>query len=319
MTSNPKKVACIGGGTGLSTLLRGLKRYYTPTAIVTMADSGGHSGQLRDELGILPPGDVRACLVSLVDDEKETVMRDLFHYRFQNGSYTGASVGNLLLAALADLHGGFGPAVALAHDILRLNGRVVPVTLDPTDLLAELEDGTILFGEKTIDLPKQQKGLKVKRVWLQPKVPVNPEAAAALKEADVIVLGPGDLYTSILPNLYVDGVAEAIAASRARIIYIANIMTKYSETHGFTVETFVTILNQILPRPIDWVVYNSQAVPTQLVDRYKEEQAYPIASGAVQANWVGRAVLSTEGDLARHDSHKLAEAVHEVIERELYA
>lgn len=195
-----KTVVCIGGGTGLSTLLRGLKEYCEPTAIVTMADSGGHSGMLRDELGVLPPGDVRACLVALTDDKKATLLRDLFNYRFINGSYTGANVGNLLLAALNDILGDFNQAVEAAHDLLGLKGHVVPVTLESCDLLAELYDGTILFGEKAIDLPRKNGHLPIKRVWLQPKVSINPRAKEALESAHAIVFGPGDLYTSILPG-----------------------------------------------------------------------------------------------------------------------
>lgn len=315
MTQSSEQIVCIGGGTGLSTLLRGLKYHCTPTAIVTMADSGGHSGRLRDEFGILPPGDVRACLVALVDDNKETVLRDLFHYRFQNGSYAGASVGNLLLAALADMHGSFGAAVSLAHDILRLNGRVVPVTLEMTDLLAELDDGTILFGEKTIDLPRQSAGSQIKRVWLQPKVQANPEAIQALTTADVIVLGPGDLYTSIIPNLCVQGVVQAIRKSKAKLVYVANIMTKYNETHGFSVDDYVAKLEVILPRPLDYVIYNSKAIPKTLLDRYTSEQAHPLTVRAPREGWLARPVLSTAGKLARHDSVRLAAAVSEIMQK----
>lgn len=295
----------------MSTLLRGLKRYTNPTAIVTMADSGGHSGQLRDELGILPPGDVRSCLVALVDDKRETVMRDLFNYRFTNGSHNGTSVGNLLLAALADMHNGFGPAVEIAHDILRVNGRVVPVTLDPVDLLAELEDGTILFGEKTIDLPRAHTYQKIKRVWLQPKPVANPEAVNALALADVVIFGPGDLYTSIIPNLQVRGVQEALAISKAKFIYVANIMTKYSETHDFGIADFVAALEIHVPRPIDRVIYNSKPVPKRLVEQYAKDRAFQVQATSPRAHWWGSDVLSTSGKLARHDSAKLAKAIIE--------
>ncbi len=308
-----KQVVCFGGGTGLSTLLRGLKKYYEPTAIVTMADSGGHSGQLRDEFGILPPGDIRACLVALADDDKVTLLRDLFNYRFMNGSYAGANVGNLLLVALNDILGDFNQAVEAAHNLLGLKGRVIPVTLEPTDLLAELADGTILFGEKAIDLPRASGSVKIKKVWLQPKVKINSLARKAIEDADALVFGPGDLYTSILPNLYVDGVKAAIKKSRAKLIYVANIMTKHGETDSFRVEDFVELLEKQLDRPLDWVVYNSKHIPLRLLEQYKQEQAIPVKTEREDKHWVSADVLSVARNLARHDSQKLAKVLHQLI------
>lgn len=304
-----KKIVCVGGGTGVSTLLRGLKRYVDPTAIVTMADSGGHSGRLRDELGVLPPGDVRACLVALADDDKVPLLRDLFNYRFENGSYSGASVGNLLLAALNNILGDFNQAVDAAHILLDIKGRVVPVTLESTDLLAELEDGTILFGEKAIDLPRHNSHLRIQRIWLQPNVEVNPVAKDAIINADVIVLGPGDLYTSILPNLYVGGVVSALNYSSAKIMYVANIMTKHGETDGFTVENFVTLIESTINRSIDRVIYNTDTIPSDLLDRYHQEMADPVKPTSEHEKWVGSSLLSTASGLARHDSEKLADVL----------
>ncbi len=302
-------IVCIGGGTGLSTLLRGLKHYCAPSAIVTMADSGGHSGQLRDELGVLPPGDVRACLVALADDDKATLLRDLFSYRFSNG----ASVGNLLLTALSDILGDFNQAVDAAHRLLDLKGSVIPVTLEPTDLLAELEDGTILFGEKAIDLPRKNGHLKISRVWLQPKVQANPLAKQALAEASAILLGPGDLYTSILPNLQVQGVAEAIKKSPAQLVYVANIMTKHGETDNFSVANFVRVLETYIGRSIDYVIYNNEPVPDALIAKYRKEKAIPVIADQLFAHWIGAPLLSTGGGLARHDSDKLAQALYNLI------
>ncbi len=310
----PKKIVCIGGGTGLSTLLRGLKHYYEPSAIVTMADSGGHSGILRDELGVLPPGDVRACLVALASDDKSTLLRDLFNYRFMNGSYSGASVGNLLLTALSDILGDFNQAVQAAHDLLGLKGRVIPVTLEPVDLLAELEDGTILFGEKAIGIPRKTERLRLKRVWLQPKVSINPLARAAIVKADAILFGPGDLYTSILPNLYVHGVLEAIDQSKAKLIYITNIMTRHGETDGFKVEDFVATIQGHLPRKLDWIIYNTKHIPLTLLEKYKIEYARPVRTEAEEQNWVGADMLSIGANLARHNSGKLAKVLHKVID-----
>ncbi len=310
-----KQVVCIGGGTGLSTLLRGLKNYCEPTAIVTMADSGGHSGLLRDELGVLPPGDVRACLVALVDEDKATLLRDLFNYRFLNGSYAGANVGNLLLAALTDILGDFNKGVEAAHDLLGMKGRVLPVTLESCDLLAELHDGTILFGEKAIDIPRNNGHLPIKRVWLQPKVKANPLVINALQSADVIVFGPGDLYTSILPNLYVEGVREAITKSRAKRVYIANIMTKHGETDNFTVNEFVSLLEAEIGKPFYSVIYNKKHIPARLLEMYKGEQAVPVKVVDAKQSWEGVDVLSVAGDLARHDSKKLAKVVWQTVER----
>ncbi len=310
------RVVCIGGGTGLSTLLRGIKKYCDPSAIVTMADSGGHSGRLRDELGVLPPGDVRACLVALADDDKARLLRDLFQYRFMNGSYSGANVGNLLLAALNDILGDFNKAVDAAHRLLDLRGHVVPVTLAATDLLAELEDGTILFGEKAIDLPRHNGHVRIKRVWLQPKVKANKLALRTIQRADVIVLGPGDLYTSLLPNLYVAGIASAIAQSSAQLIYVANIMTKHGETDGFAVEDYVSVLEGALGRTLDRVVYNTERMPYGILRRYRKEKASPVVLRKDRAGWYGGQVLSVAGGLARHDSDKLAAVLWGVLTKE---
>jgi uncharacterized cofD-like protein len=304
-----KNVVCIGGGTGLSTLLRGIKKYCDPAAIVSMADSGGHSGKLRDEFGMLPPGDVRACLVALADDDKSQLLRELFNYRFMAGSYTGANVGNLLLTALSDILGDFNQAVEAAHDLLGLHGTVVPVTLESTDLLAELEDGTILFGEKAIDVPRKNGHVKLKRIWLQPRVPANPKAIDLIHSADVIIFSPGDLYTSILPNLLVDGIRDAIAESSAHLVYVSNIMTKHGETDHFTVEDFVAVIEQHCGRPLDTVIYNNQEVPAQLVTKYQHEHAIPVVALEAKPNWRGEAVLSTAGNLARHNSKSLAKAL----------
>jgi uncharacterized cofD-like protein len=310
------RVVCIGGGTGLSTLLRGIKAYCDPIAIVSMADSGGHSGQLRDELGVLPPGDVRACLVALADEDKARLLRDLFQYRFVNGSYTGANVGNLLLAALGDILGDFNKAVDAAHRLLGIRGRVIPVTLETTDLLAELEDGTILFGEKAIDLPRHNGHVRIKRVWLQPKVKANRLALRMIERADVVIVGPGDLYTSLLPNFYVTGITQAIQATEAKVLYVANIMTKHGETDGFTVDSYVSILELALARSFDGVIYNTGRVPAALVRQYVKEKAIPVAPSKVGSHWHGAPILSTASGLARHDSDKLAAILHEVITKE---
>lgn len=317
MTTTDKKVVCIGGGTGLSTLLRGLKLYCDPTAVVTMADSGGHSGILRDELGVLPPGDIRACLVALADEEDSQLVRKLFNYRFLDGMYAGANIGNLLLTALSDLLKGFDKGVAAAGTLLGIHGQVLPVTLKQTDLLAELIDGTILFGERVIDLPRKNGHVKIKRTWLQPKVPANPKVLRAIKRADLIVLGPGDLYTSILPNLQVDGMTTALQQTKAKVVYVANIMTKHGETDGFQGRDFAAVVEQGIGRPLDAVIYNTTKLPSVIRKRYELQRAEEVVFVNSQANYIGADILSTAGNFARHDSHKLAEALVRLINGEV--
>ncbi len=309
-----KKIVVIGGGTGNFAVLSGLKKYPCQlTAVVSMSDSGGHSGKLRDELGVLPPGDVRACLVALADDHKAGMVRDLFNYRFQSGSQSGASIGNLLLTALSDLLGGFDKGVKAAHQLLDIKGHVVPVTLQRTDLLAELEDGTILYGEMAIDLPRENGHLKIKRIWLQPKVDANENALKAIVEADAIIFGPGDLYTSIMPNLCVNGMVEAIRKSKAKLIGNVNIMTKHGETDGFGVDDFVMTLEGALPRKLNYVIYNNKKIPPTLLRKYKKQNALPVRARLKKANWIGTDILSTAGDLARHDPDKLAKTLFSLV------
>ncbi|MES2953249.1 MAG: gluconeogenesis factor YvcK family protein [Patescibacteria group bacterium] len=311
MSDHPrKKVVIVGGGTGNFTALSGLKKYPVDlAAIVSMSDSGGHSGKLRDELGVLPPGDVRACLVALADDDKAKLVRDLFNYRFESGTHSGASVGNLLLAALADILGDFNKAVLAAQELLDIKGRVIPSTLERVDLLAELLDGTILFGETAIDLPRQTSGVPVKRVWLQPKPEGNPEAVRAILEADLVAFGPGDLYTSIMPNLCIPDLLGALGATKATLVGNVNIMTKFGETNGYGVEDFVQVLERALGRELDVILFNTAKIPAKLLKKYKGDNAGPVEVAMPLPHWRGLDLLSTAGEFARHDSDKLARAL----------
>ena len=310
-----KKVVVIGGGTGNFGVLSGLKKYPIDlSAIVSMSDSGGHSGKLRDELGVLPPGDVRGCLVALADDDKAKMVRDLFNYRFEQGSQRGVSMGNLLITALSDLLGGFDKGVKAAHTLLDLKGRVIPVSLEKAHLLAELVDGTILFGETSIDIPEAENRAKISRVWLQPRVKTNPEAVKAVREADAIIFGPGDLYTSIMPNLYTKGLVEAIEKSKAALIGNINIMTKHGETDGFAVPDFVEVLEKILPRSLDHVVYNTKRISPAILRRYKKEKAYPVDVHGAKKEWVGTDLVSTEDDRIRHHPDKIAGVIARILE-----
>ena len=238
-----KKIVVIGGGTGVFTMLTGLRRYFNNlTAVVTMADDGGSTGILREEFGILPPGDVRRSLVALARTDNE-VLAHLFNYRFQEGSgLSGHSFGNLMLTALERITGSFDGAIKEASRILAVQGQVLPVTLKKGNLYAELEDGAIIKGETNIDIPKHDGNLKIKKVWLKPKVSANAEALEAIMKADAVIIGPGDLYTSIVPNLLVDGVVKALNKTKAKKIYFVNLMTKFGETNGFKASDFVKTL-----------------------------------------------------------------------------
>ena len=206
-----KKVVVIGGGTGVFTVLSGLKKYdYALSAIVTMADDGGSTGVLREEFGMLPPGDVRRALVALSASDNK-VMSELFNFRFEKeSSLKGHSLGNLLLTALEKITGSFSDALKEAVNILNVKGEVIPVTLERTKLHAELENGAIIEGESNIDIPKHDPHLKIINEYLNPKAKANPDAVRAIKEADFVIIGPGDLFTSLIPNLLVDGIPEAI-------------------------------------------------------------------------------------------------------------
>ena len=228
------KIAAIGGGTGLSTMLRGLKKYTDRlTAIVTVADDGGGSGVLRREMGILPPGDVRQCMQALANTEP--VMEQLLGYRFPEGQLKGQSFGNLLLAALNGMAGSFEEAVAMMGQVLAISGRVLPVTNADVQLEAVFENGARVVGESHIFNAKKQQDCRIHHVSLVPEHPkALPDALHAISEADLILLGPGSLYTSVIPNLLVDGVADTIRASHAQKFYICNIMTQDGETEGYT-------------------------------------------------------------------------------------
>ena len=240
------RIAAIGGGTGLSTLLRGLKRYTKNiTAIVTVADDGGGSGRLRQDLGMLPPGDIRNCLEALAN--AEPLMAQLMHYRFPEGELAGQSFGNLFLAALNGIMPSFDRAVESLSQVLAITGRVLPVTNENIQLEAEFENGVRVVGESRIFQCKQEQDCRIRRVNLLPSRPkALPEAVEAIREAEMVVLAPGSLYTSIIPNLLVDGIVEAIRESRALKIYVCNVMTQ--EGDRYTLGISARLLAQLLGR-----------------------------------------------------------------------
>lgn len=311
-------VVVIGGGTGSYTALVGLKRHpVNLTAVVSMADDGGSSGRLRDEFGHLPPGDVRRCLLALSSDESARTLRRLFEFRFNRGNgLNGHSFGNLFLTALTELTGSTDGAILEAAKLLGVRGTVLPVTLADCRLCAELEDDTTILGESKIDIRTENADCRIRRVFLSPAAPANPAALAAIGRADVIVIGPGDLYTSVIPNLLVRGVAEAITASRAIKIYVSNLMTKHGETDGFTASDLVAEVQRYLgsPASLDHVVINDDSgFPVHLLERYAAERAYPVRADLAACLALGPRAhshrLALASTLIRHDPARLADAI----------
>lgn len=317
-----KNIVVIGGGTGTFTVLSGLKKYTKNIcAIVSMSDSGGSSGILRDELGVLPPGDIRRCLVALSNSDK--LMRSLFNYRFKNGGLKGHSFGNLFLSALEKITGSFERAITEAAKILSIDGEVIPVTTGQTNLYALLENGQIIKGETNIDIPKHDGNLKIKKVWLQPKIRATQQALEAIKKAELIVIGPGDLYTSVISNLLVQGISNAIANSRAKKIYVCSLMTKFGETNGFTVSNFVRVIEKYLGKKVlDYVIFNKSKLPSKLLKKYAQEEKFPVKYDINQSTnfktkprYLGADVVSHR-TLIRHDPDKLAKLILTVKELE---
>ncbi|MEC9488355.1 MAG: gluconeogenesis factor YvcK family protein [Halanaerobium sp.] len=303
------RIVAIGGGTGLSSILRGLKKYTSNlTAIVTVADDGGSSGILRQEMGILPPGDIRNCLVALADTEP--LMEQLFQYRFDSGEgLKGHSFGNLFIATLTDLLGDFEEAILESSKVLAIRGRVLPSTLEDIKLKAFYTDGTEVEGESAI--PRARK--RIARVELLPgDNQLLPEAARALQEADMIIIGPGSLYTSIIPNLLVGGMSRAISSSDAMKVYICNIMTQAGETDGYTASQHVReiISHTGEDKLFDHIVVNTSKYGEELIKRYQEEESYPVEVDDNELLAMGLQVIqgnfTTDELFIRHNPDKLA-------------
>ena len=354
----------VGGGTGLSTLLSGLKSYVgkesvsyastlghkydswieTLTAVVTVTDDGGSSGRLREEFQILPPGDIRNCMVALAEDEH--LLTKLFQYRFESeGDLSGHSFGNLFLAALADVTGDFLEAIKVSSEVLAIKGRIFPSTVEDIALVAELEDGRVIRGETNIVESRSSiKRLRLSSDNCQPL----PETLEAIKHADIITIGPGSLYTSIIPNLLVDGIVEAMSDSPALKIYICNIMTQPGETDGFDAEDHLRVLFDYSPNlELDYALVNSAPIHDELREKYLADGAAQVECGAAFGSGLGsgpgtelddelqnvcieaadrthcfrvsyRDVLHEDG-LVRHDPNKLARLLLAIHQTELLA
>ena len=308
----------IGGGTGLSVILRGLKKVSRNlSAIVTVADDGGGSGMLRDDYGILPPGDLRNCILALADEED--IMEKLLQYRFTEGRLAGQNMGNLFIAALANLYGDFEMAVEKLHDILRIKGHVLPVTISNVTLCAQLKNGHTVRGESRIPEEVRRQNSPIDYVFLDPPdVNALPRATDAILSADIVILGPGSLYSSIIPNLLVRGINSAIRSAGGMKILVCNVMTQPGETDGYTASMHVkAILDHAGRNAVDYVIVNSTPVPEDLKKKYAEAGAYPVIvdEDVLKALGVGviKADLITNHDAIHHDPKKLAESVMQVV------
>ena len=318
-----QKLVAIGGGTGLSTLLAGLKQLVgkrneglwleSLSAIVTVSDDGGSSGRLREELQMLPPGDIRNCMIALSEDS--SLLSRLFRYRFRgDGELGGHSFGNLFLAALSEVTGDFTEAVRLSSEVLASKGHIYPATISDVRLVAELEDGTVVRGETQISASRAP----IRRLHLEPEqcLPL-PEVLKAIRMADVVTVGPGSLYTSILPNLLVSRVAHAIGESRTTKIFVSNLMTQPGETDGYTARQHIETVKKYAPEiHFDFVVVNDRRISDEQAERYAAEDAYQIGidddvmdSVLDRSTKVIRADLLDEGEKVRHNSDRLARVV----------
>jgi uncharacterized cofD-like protein len=319
------RLVAIGGGTGLSTLLSGLKQYVSRrrtdeprieslSAIVTVSDDGGSSGRLRDELQMLPPGDIRNCMIALSEDSN--LLSRLFRYRFGgSGDLAGHSFGNLFLAALAEVTGDFVEAVRLSSEVLASKGHIYPATTTDVRLVAELEDGRTVHGETQITAARSPiRSLRLEPDHCEPL----PGALAAIADADVITIGPGSLYTSILPNLLVSRVADAIAESSATKVFVTNLMTQPGETDGFDGQKHLGAVREYAPQiQFDYVLLNDRPLSAEQTRLYAADSAYPVtwtedfplASNGTGFGEIVRANLLEEGEMVRHDPKKLAQAV----------
>lgn len=315
-----KKVVVIGGGTGTYTVLMGLKKYPIKlSAIVSMCDSGGSTGRLCKELDILPPGDVRRAIMALTDlPFARKTLEEVFNFRFTNGkSLAGHSVGNILLAALVQITGSMDRAIEEAARIFNVSGSVYPVTLDKSNLAAILTDGTRIYGESNIDMRNFKLEYPIKKVYLTPRARVFEKAAKAIEKADLIVLGPGDLYTSIVPTLLVQGVNEALYKSNAKLVYVVNLLTKRGETDNFSASDFLAVTRDYLgdaSEKISHVIVhvNKAKTKSKIADWYKRYGSILVVNDLSEKKQSTKIITGDFMDTTtfyRHNSNKLAKTI----------
>lgn len=323
MTPPKINILTIGGGSGHFALLSGLRdiEYIDITAVVSMADSGGSTGRLRDELGILPPGDVLKCILAL--SPHRDIARTILLKKFTGErSLKGHNAGNMLLTMLSQYAGNFPAGVQALAEILDVRGNILPVTTDKATLVAELTDGTRIYGEEAIDMPRGTQREKIRDVFLVPHhsdvISLHPPVIEAVKTADYIIIGPGDLFTSIIPSLIVPGVKDALADTTAKLLYVINIMTKFGETHNFSSRDFVVRLEEIINRKVDGVLYNSARPDDHLTRQYRAQKAEFVEINQSDGWWDDHLVyaadmLDTAGGIVRHDSRKLVNLIEGLI------
>jgi len=327
-----KKIVTIGGGTGSFVLLSGLKKYPVDiSAIVSMADDGGSTGVLRDELGVLPPGDVRQCLVALSDSSE--MLRKLMNYRFDKGGLKGHNFGNLFLSALEKINGSFSKGIEEAIKILNVKGKVVPVTDGNMRLFIELKNGKLIKGENELDHNKDITKIGIKKVFLKPKVKANKKALEKIKNADLIIVGPGDFYGSIVPNLLVDGICEAIRKSKAKVVFNCNLTNKKGQTENFDLDKYAQEINKYIGKNrIDFVTFNTKKPSAALIKKYEKKEGKGMIVRFNKNNsrafkivkmdiFDGKRTKKENGDLIsdtrsfiRHDSKKLAKVLMKIVE-----
>jgi uncharacterized cofD-like protein len=319
-----KRVVVIGGGTGTFIVLSGLKMFpYDISAIVSTVDSGGSTGKLRDQYGALPPGDMRQCLVAL--SEAPDLWRKLFLYRFENGDFKGHNFGNIFLTALEKIAPDYSQVIDMASYILQTKGHVIPVTYHKVHLCAQYEDGEIIETEDLID-SAFHKTQRIEKVYLKPRAKANPEALKAVKNAEYIIVGPGDVYTSLVPNLIVDGMKEAIEKSSAKIIYISNLMTKPGQTPKYTVMDHINDIEKYLGKKVSILLVNNAPIQKSVVQYYKKYGAQSVKDDALDNQYtvvrqdllVPGIVHQSESDevlrsILRHDPLKIAHILHDII------
>jgi len=320
-----KKIVTIGGGTGSFTLLSGLKKYPVKlTAIVSMADDGGSTGRLRDELGVLPPGDIRQCLVALSEESK--IVRDLMKYRFTDGELKGHNFGNLFLSALEKIRKDFATGVKDASRILNIKGEVVPVVNKKVKMHIRLKNNEIMIGENKLDSSQKIRKIGVREIFLRPRVSANPEALKKIKEAEMIIIGPGDYFGSLIPNFLVQGISEAIQKTKAKVVYICNLTNKKGQTEKFTLKKYITELNKFIGQErIEIAIFNKKRIASKLIKKYekKEGKNSVVKLGSlkkkqykiIQANLLEKNKLETKDSVfIRHNSDKLAQVIMKILD-----
>lgn len=318
-----KKIVVIGGGTGTFVTLTGLKQYPVQiSVIVSMMDSGGSTGRLRDQLGVLPPGDLRQCLIAL--SEASDLWRRLFLYRFNSGDLRGHNFGNIFISVLEKISNNYQEVVNFASLILKIKGKVIPVTFEKTHLCVQYEDGLILKTEGKIDTAYYQRS-RVKMAFLKPKVRANPIALREITEADYIIIGPGDLYTSLIPNLLVLRVKETIAKSKAKIIYFVNLMTKRGQTTNYSGKDHLYDLEKYLGKKIDFIIINNRKISRRIISYYQKFGEKEVLDDfgtdfrVIRKDLISKTIYNkNEGDklfrsILRHDPLKIGSTVWELI------